>query len=91
MRQWIVTLLLLLFVSNAMVAAHAATHVSADAGDCELCAAYTNPTPALSGHCPTLPAITAPAQSIEPPVVVPFSIEARGFHPRAPPGISLSR
>ena len=91
MRHWFVTLLLLLVVSNAMVAAHAANHVSPEAAECELCEAYTDPSPALPGHCAALPVVAAPVLSVEMPLVAPRTIGAGDFQPRAPPDVTLFR
>lgn len=44
MRNLCITLLLALFVSNAMAGVHAATHVSPDPSECELCTAYGDPS-----------------------------------------------
>lgn len=44
MRNLCITLLLALVVSNAMIGVHAATHVSADPNECELCTAYGDPS-----------------------------------------------
>ncbi len=63
MRNLCITLLLALVVSNAMIGVHAATHVSADTSECELCTAYGDPSAVVPTSDLVLP-LVAPAREL---------------------------
>lgn len=66
MRSLCITLLLALVVSNAMLGMHAATHVSADPSECELCTAYGDSSAVVptSGLATPTVAHTSDVQSV---------------------------
>mgnify|MGYP001824517997 CR=1 FL=1 len=57
-------ILLTVIASSALAGVHAATHVSADASDCELCSAYNDPSDAITAKKVSIP--VAPRQPIVP-------------------------
>jgi len=80
-----VALLFFLVSSNAMLGAHAATHVPADLTECEYCSAYNDPLDGVAFAGISLP--PAPRHCYTPefhPPVEAVSI-ASGFRQRAPP------
>jgi hypothetical protein len=51
--------LLLFIAGNSLVGAHAATHAQMDLSECELCAAYADPSDAIPAAEHTLPPMVA--------------------------------
>ena len=84
-RHLYVVLLLILVVSHVCVAAHAATHVPGELGQCELCISYGNATAAVAHHddqCIPLVRGADPIQCVEKAV---HSTTILVIHPRGPP------
>ena len=84
-RHFYLALLLILVVSHVCVAAHAATHVPGELGQCELCISYGNATAAITSYDdPCVPLVTGadPIQCGETPV---HSTTILVIHPRGPP------
>jgi hypothetical protein len=84
-RHFCLVLLLVLMVSHVCVAAHAATHVSGELGQCELCISYGNATAAIASYDDQfIPLVTGddPIQCVEEAV---HSATILVSHPRGPP------
>ena len=62
-----ITLLLAIIASNLLGGIHATSHAPADLGQCELCAAYGDPSDAI------------PSAGLSPPVVGPKHYDHRDF------------
>jgi len=84
-RNFCLALLLILVVSHVCVAAHAATHVPGELGQCELCISYGNATAAIASYDDQdIPLVRGadPVQSVEEAV---HSTTILVAHPRGPP------
>ena len=84
-RHLHLVLLLILVISHVCVAAHAATHVPGELGQCELCISYGNATAAVAHHddqCIPLVRGADPIQCVEDAV---HSTTILVTHPRGPP------
>jgi len=46
-RRYCLAILLMLLFGHASIAAHAASHLASDTGDCEYCTSHNHPTPAV--------------------------------------------
>lgn len=84
-RHICLAVLLGLLVSHASIAVHAATHVSGDSADCELCLSYgDSPGVVATAHEQRLP--DGRGQQLSDPLV--SSLDTRqvvSFRPRGPP------
>ena len=85
MRNLCITLLLALVVSNAMIGVHAATHMSADPSECQLCTAYGDPSAVVPTSDQAIPHV---ARARELPNVEPAHCNSRvvvDIRQRGPP------
>ena len=57
--------LLLVIASNAFVGVHAASHVTADVTECELCAAYSDPSDSIPVDRVYIPPIARQSHELE--------------------------
>ena len=79
------TLLLIVIIGYAMGTAHAAVHVTADSGDCALCATYSSSNDAIPASAtPVLP-VTKSRDVADFKDVVESSSAVADVHPRGPP------
>jgi hypothetical protein len=80
------SILLLIVLSHTLVAVHAATHMQFDRGECQLCAAYSDPSDAVSGaRLSPPPWITKHGHGAERSVAVQTVAAVLCFRQRAPP------
>ena len=80
-----ISVLLLIIVSHSMAGVHAATHAQADLSECELCAAYADPSyaiPAAEVPPPPIPTGLLSFQYLD-KAATPASFF--GVHARGPP------
>lgn len=85
MRNLCITLLLALVLSNAMIGVHAATHMSADPSECELCTAYGDSSAVVPTSDVVMPLV---AQAGELPGIQRARCDCRtvfDFRQRGPP------
>ena len=79
------TLLLIVFFGYAMGTTHAAVHVTADPGDCTLCATYGSSSEGVPATgLPELP-LTSSHDLADPRHAVESSSAVANAHPRGPP------
>ncbi len=84
-RVHCISVLLLIIVSHSMAGVHAVTHAQADLTECQLCAAYADPSdaiPAAEVPPPPIPAGLLSFQYLD-KAATPASVFA--VYPRGPP------
>jgi hypothetical protein len=87
-RKFVIALLLTLVLSHAAVSVHAATHLSTDAVDCDLCSGFSNSPGVIPDYeMAQLPDYTAPFDSDHSAVSIPTQAVAAAY-PRGPPILS---
>ena len=85
-RHWYGVLLLLLVVTgNVLVGVHAATHVASSLGECELCAAYNDPSDAIPVENAGSPPVVRQAETPEVTPSLGYSTAVVTARQRAPP------
>lgn len=78
-------ILLFVIAGNALAGAHSATHVTANPGECELCAAYNDPTDAVPGNKVCVPPAAPRTDTYDCPDSVPSQACVRSPCQRGPP------
>lgn len=80
-----ITLLSAIIASNLLVGVHAAWHAPADLGQCELCAAYGDPSDAIPSAGTSIPVVGQ--QHFALPILTTTATGAalRGYRQRGPP------
>ena len=84
-RHFYLALLLILVVSHICVAAHAATHVPGELGQCELCISYSDSTAAIASHDDQFIPVVSGDEPIQCGEEAIHSATILGSHPRGPP------
>lgn len=84
-RQRCISVLLLLVLSHAGVGAHVATHSQTDLAECELCAAYADPSDAILVLEIALPTVETYLQSFENQIPTEALLTSLAAQPRGPP------
>lgn len=80
-----ITLLLVIIASNLLVGVHATWHAPADLGQCELCAAYGDPSDAIRSAGLSLPT-AGPQHRAPQSLTATDAVAVRlGFWQRGPP------
>jgi len=80
-----IAILLLIIFSHTMVAVHAATHMQFDRGECQLCAAYGDPSAAVPSAGLSPPFIAKDDHGAQRSVAVQTGAAVFYFRQRAPP------
>jgi len=80
-----ITILLLIALSNSMVSVHAATHAQFDLSECELCAAYGDPSDAVANTGLSLPPVARQCLTSDYRDVVMTAAAIFCFQQRGPP------
>lgn len=84
-RVQCISVLLLIIVSHSIAGVHAATHTQADLSECDLCAAYADPSDAIPAAEVSLPPVATGFLSFQYPDRAPTRLAIFGLHPRGPP------
>lgn len=84
-RQRCISVVLLLVLSHAVVGAHVATHSQTDLAECELCAAYADPSDAVLPQEIALPTVETYLQPLEHQNPTEALLASLGAQPRGPP------
>ncbi len=82
-----ITLLVAIIVSNLLVGVHATWHAPADLGQCELCAAYGDPSDAIPSTGQSLATVGPQYHAPQVLVEIDAGTVVLGFWQRGPPQI----